>query len=60
MTSDTSSHPPQVVCKVLSWIYLSRTRKDLQGKQKLVLNVYMELRQEALNVTREGQDLHLL
>lgn len=42
MSSDTNSYPlqmDQVVCKILTWINPSRARKDLQGKQKLALNM---------------------
>lgn len=63
MSSDMNSYPLQidrVVCKILTSINLSRTRKDLQGKQRLALKMYVQFRQEALHITRGGQDLHLI
>lgn len=63
MSSDMSSYPLQVaqgVCKTLTWINQSRTRKDLQGKQRLALDMYMQFRQETLKITRGGQDLCLI
>lgn len=51
--------PEQVVCKMQAWIELSRTRKDPRGKQGPSLNTSVRLWQEALNISRGGQDLHL-
>lgn len=59
MGADINYYPlqmDQVGCKILTWIYLSRTRKGLQDTE----NLYLQFRQEALNITRGGQELHLI
>lgn len=43
----------QVVWRIRTWINRSRNRKDLEGKQRLALNMYVQFGEEALNITKQ-------